>query len=582
MEQFRKRFEVPPGQQLAGNGYFSQVFLAIDKFAKQEVSIKIVQHGGDPRLRPTGRLLSRIENISHPNLLCYHEHLFVEADTAPNGERGFELFVSELNLGGNLEDFFQKGSNQGEKLQIIGEILDGLAALHDDHIVHGNLKPTNILVQFLPDPHIRLNDFGMAESQSYKDAAIKFPAGSISYLAPEQLLGGKCHNNVDFWALGMIVYELFLGEYLFGAGMSSNSEYAARIKSAALPRIIDQIPEPYRQLVLACLVRDPAQRPQKVATLKKILAREIIWENGKEVKVSTTPPDIQCHTCGVMNAPHEVTCVNCGKALIGPAFLRDYRSNHARAIWTIILFLFCMLPVGFFYYGLHKTMDEGSQGIDVQDKILKVVEFYNNHLKDKDSNDLDEAARNLAKAVIIAFGVFYFVFGGLWSLMQLLWIWRASNNLDRLGSHNRLYHPAILIVVAFVMIFGFAGIVVFPILAIIAIPLSAIIPCLMLQEIWRGSNPTFLVEGNSWKTGKGSLLITVWWIMSIVFPVLVLLPLLPTTLSFVIQIEWFYLTIGILIAYIVLYIAVLVRINYRQSAKYYAWARQGGVVSRRP
>lgn len=66
------------------------------------------------------------------------------------------------------------------------------------------------------------------------------------------------------------------------------------------------------------------------------------------------------------------------------------------------------------------------------------------------------------------------------------------------------------------------------------------------------------------------------------FPILVLMPLIPTTLDFAIQIEWFYLTIAILLAYCIMYIVVLLRVNYRQATKYIGWASQGGIVRRKP
>lgn len=194
--------------------------------------------------------------------------------------------------------------------------------------------------------------------------------------------------------------------------------------------------------------------------------------------------------------------------------------------------------------------------------------------------ELTDAEEKAATVIGVAVASYYFVFGGLWFLFHYLWTWRASNNLSRLGSHGRTYHPALLIVVAIVGLFSLG--IAFPFVTILVIPISAFIPLLITQEIWRGSNPAYLIEGTNWKTGKGSFLVTTWWLLSMVFPILILLPLVPTKLDLVIQIEWFYLTIGILIAYCVIYVLVIMRVNYRQYAKYMAWASQGGVVSRKP
>ncbi len=586
MEQFRKRFEVLPGQQSQGNGYFSQVFTGIDKFTKAEVSMKFVQNMGDPRLRPTGWLLRRIEKISHPNLLRFHEHLIVEPDIAPNGEKGFELFISENNIGLDLAAAQLKGMRAGDVVTVLSGIINALDALHGRRIGHGNLKPSNVLIQNLGHLHARLTDYGLVEQQKYREAILSYPHGAIAYLAPEQLLGNSVGRNVDFWALGMIAYELFRNKYTFGDKIVTNSEFAARIKSADLPKDINQIPAPYNNLVKACLVRDPALRPRKVATLRKILAGKITWENGREIPVqSPVPQDIYCYNCGTANPPKEITCCNCGKALTGPSFLKNYRGNNAWAVWTIIFFVFTMLPISFFYYGLYKTANEATGEIDIIKRSQQAIEFYNDYIKQPNQSGSGEEAeqrKQIAAIVGIGIGIYYLVFGSLWFLFQMLWTWRASNNLDRLGSHGRRYHPALILLSGVVILLGVGGVTVFPFLAIIAIPVSAAIPLLILQEIWRGSNPTFLVQGTTWKTGKGSTLITSWWLLSMLFPILVLMPLIPTTLDFAIQIEWFYLTIAILLAYCIMYIVVLLRVNYRQATKYIGWASQGGIVRRKP
>jgi serine/threonine protein kinase len=586
MDAFRKRFELLPGQQSLGNGHFAQLFIAVDKFNKTDVVLKFVTHGGDPRLKPTGCLLRRIQKTTHPNLLHYHESLVVASDPTPNGEKGFELFVYEFNRGVDLAEFQKKGMTQPQVVRVIDGILNGLDFLHGRRIGHGNLKPRNVLIQDIGHPNARLTDYGLVKSQNYKDAVHSFPPESLAYLAPEQLdpqLYGRStvKRNCDFWALGMIVYELFRGKYVFGNPQAPNSDLVGRIKAADLPKDIEQMPPVYAELVKACLVRDPRQRPQKVSTLRKILSGAIVWKDGCEVEpTNPVPQDIYCYNCGTANPPTEVTCYNCGKALTGPAFLKSFKYNNAYAFWTIAFFLMCLLPIGFFYYGLHKTADSTTGDIDIIERAKQVVEFYNDYLAEPEQDN--EVLEQIALVVSIAFGVYYLVFGFLWGLFQLLWLWRASNNLTRLGSHHRVYPPVILLIAALVVGLGILGIAVFPFLAIIAIPLSTVIPLLILQEVWRGSNPTFLVEGTNWKSGKGSSLITTWWLLSMIFPLLLLLPLFPTVLDFVIQIEWFYLTIGILVAYIAIYILVIVRVNYRQTTKYMAWARQGGVVGRRP
>jgi hypothetical protein len=237
-----------------------------------------------------------------------------------------------------------------------------------------------------------------------------------------------------------------------------------------------------------------------------------------------------------------------------------------------------MLPIGFFYYGLYRvesTMDEHQ---DVWDKVKEVIEWYDIVVPEPfersyDSGDLSPEEK-VAAGIAILFGIYFTVFGSLWLLFQMLWTWRVSNNLAALGAFGRKYHPALMLLGVGAFLLGILLLFVNPIPSLILIPTATIIPLLMLQEVWRGSNPTYLAMDGGWKRGKGSFVILSWWLLSLVFPLLLLLPLLPVGLinevglSWKISLEWFSVTVGILIGYCVLYGLMIVRVGYRQERKY--------------
>lgn len=587
MEHYRKRFQLSMQQPLP-NGDFSRLFIAQDLLLKTEVALKQVDYGADPRLKPSGCLKRRIYKLEHPNLLPPIEHLIVLPDSSEQGEKGFELYVMAYNQDGSLDQIHSKGFSISDKVRIVEGLMNGLDALHQRRIGHGNLKPSNVLIQRVGYPHVRLMDYGLVKKQRYKDAIMTYPQSSLAYLAPEQLFpdvygNGKVGRNADLWSLGMLVYELFQGKYLFGNTISSNTDLIGHIQAADLPKDIDQLPTPYSELVKACLVREVSQRPRKIKTLRRILAGEIVWRDGRAEKMAKpAPPDICCYNCGTANDPSGVTCVNCGKALIGPEFLRHYRSASSLGMWAIFFFTLWLAPIGFFYYGLYKTANPSTGDIGIFQRIQEAKKEYDRIMQSEGSSSYAEPElSDEAIAILVCFLSYFLLFGLLCFMLYFFWLLRSSNNLTCLGSYKKTFHPIFFLSVFVLGLVSLLAIPNLPWVPILASVLCSILPLLILQEIWRGSNPTYLVEGVGWKKSKGSFMIFSWWLLSMIFPILLVLPLLPTTLNLNIQIEWFYVTIGILAVYYVLFVLVILRIDYRQKTKYLAWARQGGVVPQR-
>jgi serine/threonine protein kinase len=141
-------------------------------------------------------------------------------------------FVMEYLNGGDLSYMLSKfkGINEKYVKQYTAEILLALEYLHKNDIIHRDLKPENIM--FDERGHIKLTDFGLSEfsiNENIKNYKLKFSKfdrlslnnnnkhsskvyGTENYLAPELILGTKHGKEVDYWALGVIIYELLLGD----------------------------------------------------------------------------------------------------------------------------------------------------------------------------------------------------------------------------------------------------------------------------------------------------------------------------------------------------------------------------------
>ena len=89
--------------------------------------------------------------------------------------------------------------------KILGEICEALSYVHSKQIIHRDLKPENILITYIGQ-HVKLIDFGFSDSSDFE--ILKSPAGTLSYMAPEQKAGQSIDERVDIYAVGMVMKDL--------------------------------------------------------------------------------------------------------------------------------------------------------------------------------------------------------------------------------------------------------------------------------------------------------------------------------------------------------------------------------------
>ncbi len=166
--------------------------------------------------------------------------------------------IQEFARGGSLKDLIDSRKFQIKLLKtFINEISQAIHALHKHNIIYADLKPGNILIRDLSTFDLILNDFGIAYNID-PDIPIQFstPKGTLSYLAPE-LISGFIGNQIDYWALGIIVLEIIMGEHPF-AGM--DRQIIIQILTTQNIEIPKNIPTEYLSLLKGLLTRDPKKR----------------------------------------------------------------------------------------------------------------------------------------------------------------------------------------------------------------------------------------------------------------------------------------------------------------------------------
>ena len=197
-----------------GQGGMGAVYKVIDDTTDVEFAIKVVlpEYIADPvALKELRTELAKAQSFTHQNLLNYKFF----ADTG-----AVKYIVMELIDGVDLEVYrLQKGGklSETEAKPIIDQILSGLDYFHDKGLVHLDLKPQNIMIS--KSGEVKITDYGISTSikeqieANAKDGEMM--AGTLCFMAPEQLNGSFCDRRTDIYALGLIIYQLLTGELPF-------------------------------------------------------------------------------------------------------------------------------------------------------------------------------------------------------------------------------------------------------------------------------------------------------------------------------------------------------------------------------
>ena len=260
-----------------GKGGMGEVFLAEDTKLGRRVALKVLadELASDSDWRQRFEREARaVAAINHPSIVTIHS--VEESD-------GVLFLTLELVEGATLADLIPTaGLPLDQLLAIATPLADAVGAAHQRGITHRDLKPANVMIT--PDRRVKVLDFGLAKLAESEQAAmgVTVPAadltgagrimGTTAYMSPEQAEGKAVDPRSDVFSLGVMVYEMAIGERPF-KGDTQVSILSAILKDHP-PSVTDlkhDLPRDLGRIVRRCLAKDPEDRYQTAKDLRNDL-----------------------------------------------------------------------------------------------------------------------------------------------------------------------------------------------------------------------------------------------------------------------------------------------------------------------
>ena len=284
-----------------GGGGMSRVLLAEEVRLGRKVVIKVL-----PPEMSAGVSVDRFEREIQLAAKLQHPHV-VPLLTAGSSD-DLLYYIMPFIEGESLR---AKLAREGElpvaeALRILRDVLDALAYAHGQHVVHRDIKPDNVL---LSGKHALVTDFGVAKAVAESTGKTALTSmgvalGTPAYMAPEQATADPhTDHRADIYAVGAMAYEMLSGRPPF-TGMNAQAVLAAHITEAPDPvtRHRAAVPEGVSALILRCLEKKPADRPQRADDLLGLVEAMATPTGG--MTPTGTQPVISSGTAAAIERAH--------------------------------------------------------------------------------------------------------------------------------------------------------------------------------------------------------------------------------------------------------------------------------------
>ena len=268
-----------------GTGGMSDVYKAKDHKLNRFVAVKILKQEFSENANFVSKF--RIEaqaaaGLMHPNIVNVYD---------VGEENSVYYIVMELVEGITLKKYIEKKARLSykEAVSIAIQVSMGIEAAHNNHIIHRDIKPQNIIIS--KEGKVKVTDFGIAKAAT-SNTITSNVMGSVHYTSPEQARGGYSDEKSDIYSLGITMFEMLTGRVPF----NGETTVAIAIKhiQEELPfptEFVPEIPGSVESIVLKCCQKSPDRRYQNMQELVADLKQSLI--NPDENFVVQNDPDME-------------------------------------------------------------------------------------------------------------------------------------------------------------------------------------------------------------------------------------------------------------------------------------------------
>jgi formylglycine-generating enzyme required for sulfatase activity len=264
-------------EAVAGRGGMGVVWRARDEELERTVALKFLPEAvaADPEaVRDLKRETKRCLELTHPHIVRVYDF----EQEAPLAAIGME-FVAGQSLAKRKAEALGGCLTVEELAPLVAQLCAALDYAHvEAKVVHRDLKPANLLVT--GDGKVKVTDFGIARSltdtQTRLTGRVGATSGTLAYMSPQQVMGQRATPADDIYALGATLYELLTGKPPFYTGDLTQQILQQAPASLAAQRAELEVkggpvPPAWEETILACLAKEPGNRPQSAGEVARRL-----------------------------------------------------------------------------------------------------------------------------------------------------------------------------------------------------------------------------------------------------------------------------------------------------------------------
>ena len=262
-----------------GTGGMSAVYKAKDHKLNRMVAVKVLKQEFSENANFVSKF--RVEaqaaaGLAHPNIVNVYD---------VGEENGVYYIVMELVEGITLKKYIEKKARLSvkEAVSIAIQVSMGIEAAHNNHIIHRDIKPQNIIIS--KEGKVKVTDFGIAKAAT-SNTITSNVMGSVHYTSPEQARGGYSDEKSDVYSLGITMFEMLTGRVPFNGETTVAIAIKHIQEEMPSPRdYVSEIPVSVEQIVFKCCQKSPDRRYQSMGELITDLKRSLMTPDEDFVKM---------------------------------------------------------------------------------------------------------------------------------------------------------------------------------------------------------------------------------------------------------------------------------------------------------